>query len=305
MTHSVPETVLKDIFQQLQENPDLTIEELVRRARFESDAQIYCPWCGSSEYSKNGRNKSVNGEEKIRFKCKKCGKSFQAATESIFNSARISLATIRDIALCMIEGKTVRETAEICGVSVPTAFLWRHKFTDCLADNAAKPAAVQKQFEESEATFFEVSYKGNHEQRPGFAIPRFVMRKQNDENVAVQQIHHTGTSHRNPSLLEMPGNMISAGQLAGNFPFSPSGPDLFINYGNLHDWVNYDLKGVASKWLPNYIAWYGFVQSYKEDEKNADAWLLSYAIGSRKRVTRRGMTKRSPVPEKGKIKEED
>lgn len=298
MAAGVSEEVLKQIYTHLQNNPNLTVQEFLRKARFESGMEIKCPRCGSTEAWKNGSNYGRNGEEFIRFKCKKCNRSFQASTESVFKRAQLPLRTIMQIASCMIRGLSVRATARECGVNKRTAFLWRHKFTECLKDNldtSRHPVAVNEQ---GDNALFDISYKGNHTKRPGFTIPRFVMKEQDGERVAVQIIHHVGSGKRKSRREDQ----VCVTEMAGVFPFAQKGLALTLDYSDLKTWINTELHGVASKWLPNYMALYGFIQSYP-DSQTAPSWLLSYAASSHLRLTVNSMTKRQAVPDQGRIEE--
>ncbi len=60
----------------------------------------------------------------------------------------------------MMNGFSIRKTAEICGIHRNTAFYWRHKILDAL-QNMANSVKLNGIIEVDE-TFFSVSYKGSH-----------------------------------------------------------------------------------------------------------------------------------------------
>ncbi len=67
----------------------------------------------------------------------------------------------------MIEKYSLRKTAEICKISLPTAFAWRHKILDALQNiqNEVKLDGII----EADETYFPLSFKGHHK---NFKLPR-------------------------------------------------------------------------------------------------------------------------------------
>ena len=66
----------------------------------------------------------------------------------------------------MIEKYSLRKTAEICDISLPTAFAWRHKILDALQEmmNEVKLDGIV----EADETFMTILFKGNHK---NFKLP--------------------------------------------------------------------------------------------------------------------------------------
>ena len=122
-----------------------------------------CIYCGSTHVVKNGTRK--DGTQ--RFLCRACRRSFLPTSNSVTSRTRKRLSVWASYINCMLDKKTLRETAEECQISMTTAFLWRHKILDGLhemAENIYLDGVV-----EADETFFNVSYKGNHRH---FAMPR-------------------------------------------------------------------------------------------------------------------------------------
>jgi len=86
-----------------------------------------CPVCGSLNVIKNGK---VNGKQ--RYLCKDCQKSFGDLTASIFANSKLSLRIWMEYAKCMILGYSIRKSAEMVGVCVKTSFYMRHKLLDAV-----------------------------------------------------------------------------------------------------------------------------------------------------------------------------
>lgn len=117
---------------------------------------IYCPHCGCVEnIQKFGKSNS-----KQRYRCKDCGKTFSATSESLLSGTQKSLSTWERYIECMLDGLSIRKSAEECGISARTAFTWRHKILDALSKKAEKETRLSGVIEADE-TFFRVSYKGS------------------------------------------------------------------------------------------------------------------------------------------------
>jgi len=123
-----------------------------------AEAVKECPHCGCKDL----KNAGSKGGRK-RFKCKACSKTFNGFTGTPLAGLHNPDKFLSN-AKCMVEGKTVRETAAKLGLDKNTAFLWRHRFLKAL--DGIQPKRLQG-FVEADETFFRLSFKG---QKKG--IPR-------------------------------------------------------------------------------------------------------------------------------------
>ncbi|MDB2124938.1 IS1 family transposase [Clostridium paraputrificum] len=81
-----------------------------------------CPHCRSENIIKFGFYKNVQ-----RYRCKECGKTFSNKTNtSFYYSKKNSETWVKYIEL-MLQRKTLNECSKELGISLPTAFYWRHK----------------------------------------------------------------------------------------------------------------------------------------------------------------------------------
>lgn len=87
-----------------------------------------CPHCGSFEVVKNGTHGG-----KQRFLCRNCEKSIGWNTGSIFNHSKKDMSQWLKFRDCFLEKKTLRDCAKECEISLDTAFKWRHKVLDALS----------------------------------------------------------------------------------------------------------------------------------------------------------------------------
>lgn len=122
-----------------------------------------CIYCGGSHVVKNGTRK--DGTQ--RFLCRDCKKSFLPTSESVTSRTRKRLSVWAAYLKCMLDKKTLREASLECGISMATAFSWRHKILDAL--HGLDDKVILDGTVEADETFFNVSYKGNHKR---FTLPR-------------------------------------------------------------------------------------------------------------------------------------
>lgn len=135
-----------------------------------SEKGINCPHCNSFNVKKNGHKGLIQ-----RFLCKDCHKTFTSRNHTITFSSKKSFTTWKKYIDCMMNGFTVRKSAEICGINKDTAFIWRHKILNALQNMQAN--VTLEGIVEADEAFFPISYKGNHKNSI-FVMPRKARGKQ-------------------------------------------------------------------------------------------------------------------------------
>lgn len=130
-----------------------SIREDIDESRFSEG--IFCPHCGCTEnIVKFGKYNSIQ-----RYKCKNCNSTFSSLTKTVFARSQKPLSVWEKYIECMLDGLSISKSADICDISIPTAFIWRHKILDALSEYRKKNSKL-KGVVESDSTFFRVSYKG-------------------------------------------------------------------------------------------------------------------------------------------------
>ena len=114
-----------------------------------------CPLCGGTHVQRNGKRK--NGTQK--FICRDCGKTFSITKNTIFEGTRKGLAVWKEFMACMSEGLSLDKTAERCGITHATAFVWRHKVLDAIGESLKGTELTG--IAEADEAFLPVSYKGD------------------------------------------------------------------------------------------------------------------------------------------------
>jgi transposase-like protein len=105
----------------------MMLKELKRKSRKPSTKPItmpvtQCPYCASSDFSKNGHR---NGQQ--RYKCKSCTKIFSGKTGTVLHGIKERKKFDKYFKLMNEEYLPIAKMAKIIGISVQTAFDWRHK----------------------------------------------------------------------------------------------------------------------------------------------------------------------------------
>jgi transposase-like protein len=99
--------------------PEITINELIQPI-FDSSPQ--CPHCNCPHFTKWGKALSVQ-----RYRCSSCHKTFNNKTKTPL--AQLHKCELWDkYAECMSLRLTLREAAAVCNINLKTSFHWRHRF---------------------------------------------------------------------------------------------------------------------------------------------------------------------------------
>ena len=168
----------------------------IQEARFADG--LFCPKCGcTTNIVRNGKYK-----DKQRFLCRNCKSTFTCTKDTILHRTHKPLEIWKTYLECMASGLTIRKIAKICNISVPTAFYWRHKILDGLRSKMDKDSNKLSGVIESDETYFQVSYKGQKKDLPRESKVRgtkATKRGLSDEQVCVV----CGVDRQNTSLAKV------------------------------------------------------------------------------------------------------
>lgn len=93
-----------------------------------------------------------------RYKCKTCNKSFNSLSQSFLSRTHKDFETWKSYAHCLSESYSLRKAAKYCSISLPTAFYWRHKLLN-IVRRYVQNIKISK-LVESDETYFAYSEKG-------------------------------------------------------------------------------------------------------------------------------------------------
>ena len=268
-----------------------------------------CPHCQSKHFVKNGKE-----HDNQRFLCRGCKKSFIAQTGTILYGSQKDLITWEKYIHCMVEKYSLRKCAEVCGINLTTAFEWRHKILGALQNMMAEvelDGVVQ-----TDETYSTVSYKGHHKSfklpRPAHkrgtrATKRGLSREQvcvpcgvNLDGLSIAKVSNLGK----PSLKDLTkvfGNKIAKGSVFVTDslrPYQKLSLDMSLSHiriprgrravgtfniqtinsyhSRLKNMLVHRFKGVATKYLNNYLVYHNFVNFAKDSLENKKVVLLDF-----------------------------
>lgn len=308
----------------------LGMEELLTNERFLNGR--VCALCGCTNIVRNGHQK--DGTQ--RYLCKDCGKSFVISSNSIVSGTRKELDIWKKYIDCMMNGLSIRKTADICGIHRNTAFIWRHKILDAL-QNMANLVKLDGIIEADE-TFFPISYKGNHTKSKTFIMPRkphkrghmthlrgiskekvcvpcavnrnglSIAKVANLGRVSTKDLHKTYDKRIESNSILCTDKMNSYKRFATanglNLIQLKSGKSKqgIFNIQHINSYHSqlkrflYAFKGVSTKYLNNYLTWNNFVNYSKETSREKANILLKFTLTTQKTVTYSGLANRPSIP---------
>ena len=261
-----------------------------------------CPHCSSERIVKNGNVRGIQ-----RFKCKDCGRTFSYTTNTILYKSNKPIETWQKFCECMIHKFPLRKCAEICDINLHTAFNWRHKILDAL-QNMQSEVHLKGVVESDETFFalsFKGTKKENFSipretHNRGHSVSTRGLSK---EMVCVScSVNHEGMSIGRISNLGKPkvhdlekvinnrieqGSIFVTDSLRGYQKIAVSNDLVHVRiprgryksgsfniqtvnsyHSELKRMVNGNFKGVATKYLNNYIEYNNFVNFAKNTFKN-------------------------------------
>ncbi len=267
----------------------------------EATGGLCCHHCGSKSVVKNGFE---NGLQRIR--CKECGRSCNCVTGTPLSRLR-NKEKFATYAYCLEQGMTLRQAAQTTQLNLDRAFRWRHRFLQ----SASAQNALHKEVSQP------LSEVVRPPTISPFRLGAHVLVKQNNVVQQVLKLklrqgyydtHHMLTSKLSPNSLAL--DMISKmqsqsiyshqGKLARllgqrvmteqtssgivhRLPSAVSnGSFAQMDYCDglrIHDWLQRKMRGVASKYRPNYLEWQR-MRTWREEGMSAEQ-ILHKALGKR------------------------
>ena len=99
---------------------------------FSSGDAVSCPYCNKDKVAKWGFMKD---HVTRRYRCSDCGRTFCRTTNSVISHTHKDASVWEEFILLVIKGTPLETCAKRCGISVVTAFSWRHKIMAAIADD--------------------------------------------------------------------------------------------------------------------------------------------------------------------------
>jgi len=263
-----------------------------QRIKILSTAPI-CPRCKCEYVTKAGVH---NGRQV--YKCKKCKYQFRETAKSlVYHMHKYPL--MLNYLKCMLEGKSLRACAKEVGISLPTSFRWRHKIlsaiqglegginfsgiteTDELLMQYSEKGRRYKSLEEKEQAMNTVhpnvavlvmtdregnlllKHTGEHKVQNS-QIKEELKRRVSENNL----ICFKPNDEFQQAIIESPSKKVLVRRKTkGLAVYSLNIAEKKIN--NFLVWMM-RFRGVATKYLQNYLMWFVVMNKYLKDEVESD-----------------------------------
>lgn len=278
-----------------------TVESFIKDLRDKRFRKGFaCPHCNCEKVVRNG---TQNGRQ--RYKCSDCGKTFSDHTHTPFRGTHYPNLWLPFMEH-MVNGFSLRKTAKLLKISLSTAFIWRHKLLTALKRMELDDFEGLLEVDE---TYFLYSEKGNKHivgrdprKRGGTAKKRGISKEQVCVVVARDRTKQT---HARVACLG-PVNKVKAKALLSPYTGSVSTVCSDANgtwrivsgeigvghmelnmkrnrrvikgiyhiqnanafHSRLKDWMD-RFKGVATKYLDNYLTWFRFIDAHAKEAMTA------------------------------------
>ncbi len=253
-----------------------------------------CPYCGSTDYCKNGNRGKVQ-----RYLCKSCQKIFTGKTGTALHGIKDSKKFERYFKLMFEQYLPLDVMSEKIGISIQTAFDWRHKILSGLSVTTDEFNGIT----EIDDIWFLYSQKG----RKGLKYSRLrggsrrqgdnkyqvklliTADRQKEKDMSVLKIGRISKSdiqreiggkfNESCTLVSDKHRSISSFAKSEGIPHKSfissdhtAGKDYHVQTVNnmatrLKNIVNHQLRGVSTKYLQNYANWFGQMEEIKNKPK--------------------------------------
>jgi len=239
--------------------------------------EINCSHCGSHEIKRWGKRSGLQ-----RYKCKSCNKTFNSLTGTPLARLRKKGRWL-NYAHCIKDGDSVRKAALKCGVHYNTTFKWRHRFLENSINirpetlngiiesmNIVLPKSYkgqkikQNKIKEKICVIFARDRNGNEFDK---IVNRLNIEELNNNLKKVLSSDSLFCSNNHPVYIEY----TQQNNMNHNYVNLTDKQTENNNYVHLNNVVNYKdkliewmsrFRGVATKYLDNYISWFRELDEY-------------------------------------------
>lgn len=240
--------------------------------------ELTCPHCNSNKFIRWGKRNDLQ-----RYKCKTCNKTFNSLTKT-------PLARLKrkghwlDYSNCLKNELSIRKAALVCGIHKNTSFRWRHRFIYNSKNIKAKKLSG---IIESGETIFKESFKGEKnipinklKSRKDIFVIYNIDRNNNVFDITnkgfnstilksnLETVIHQGSliisekkevykTFASKSLLKLSTVHKEKKHVVSNIDKIESFREKF------QKWIMNHFRGVATKYLENYVSWYRGLNEFK------------------------------------------
>lgn len=233
-----------------------------------------CPHCSSEKVIIHGKTKNGN----IRYKCKECSKTFTLDVNNIFYKSHQQNIIWKTYVKSMLGGDSIRESAQKCGISLRTSFIWRHKILDALSD---KKEALPLDGSYNIGTMYFKAFKSKHKTESVYMGIAVAINEKGESKSMLSSVNRVSPESVDKSLssqIEQAKDTISPHpevlrDLAPHNKLKlckPSGVKYRFKKIEQHKIDIYGFtkrfNGLSAKYLSNYLTWFDLRDQLNEDD---------------------------------------
>ena len=241
-----------------------------------SKNELKCPFCNSQNHIRWGKRNDMQ-----RYKCKNCSKTFNSLTQTPLARLRKKGRWLK-YSNCLKDGLTIREAAKESGIHKNTSFRWRHRFVANLKEIKAR--SLGGIVETGELTLKE-SFKGSKKidfskplKRRDVYVIYCIDRTNNIMDITDKGFTLNLLNNELKDKIKIDSLVYSQDRVEYNF-FCKENKLKHINIQNnnhslsqiikldsyrdkfIH-WVKKYFRGVATKYLENYVSWFRSLEEF-------------------------------------------
>ena len=289
--------------QAIMELREVIYEDAYAQSRPTSEDVTACPSCGSVSVVRKGHDR--DGIQ--RWMCKDRHRTFRNEPDTIITRSKLKPAVWMKYLECFVDCLALRECAKRCKVSLRTAWLMRMRLIESIKRHLPKFLAGAGASVQLDETYLRESFKGNHT-RGKFRLPReahhrgtpaskrglsreqiCVMSGVTDDDSAFLTMSGHGVISKACVIAALDGRLakdaLAVTDQAAAYPGATEAlgvaltqtdaKDHAINRVNtLHSQLDGFLagfKGVSTKRLGEYLTWFLWRRTYRQDRADAAA----------------------------------
>ncbi len=282
---------------------EVIYEDAYIQSRPTSSDMAACPRCGSVAVVRKGHDH--DGVQ--RWLCRDCGRTFRDEPDTIITRSKLKPAVWMLYLECFVDCLPLRECAKRCRVSLRTSWLMRMRLIESLKRHLPKFLAGAGSTVQLDETYLRESFKGNHT-RGKFTLPRparhrgtpaskrglsgeqiCVMGGVADDGSMFLTMSGRGVISKTRAIAALDGRLkpgaYAVTDRASAYPATmealgvmltqTKADDHAINRVNtLHsllDGFMTGFRGVSTKRLGEYLAWFLWRRTFRQDQTNVSA----------------------------------
>jgi transposase-like protein len=228
-------------------------------------SDLHCPSCLSSNFIKHGKTSGAQ-----RYKCKQCRCSFRESTGTAYHKLHRK-DKIEKYMSCLLKGYTLAKAAEYCQICLHTAFRWRHRFLSSMQKSTSYDTRA---FDTISVIDLPYSQKGSRSPEKGTFKPvkNIVATGTEGFTVSITGSRPQLQAMRLHCSVYLPSKLVPR-SLSRNLSVPKRDiPKLKTEAtsarAEISAWL-FKFRGVATKYLANYWAWFARLQHIEYESRKS------------------------------------